>query len=197
LIIPPINHGFTGAGISQFPGAITVRAEIFEEYLYDVLKDLVRTGFKNILIINGHGGNLEPAQKAMTRLHLETGAHFMITEWWKLAFEATPEAYGTKAQQSGHGDREEAALVLDYDPELVDREMYEKLGKENVGAAGTDPGVVMLPSWSTTRYPEKGIGYLDFDLEKAKTYTQIKADYIANTFLEAVKRWEMMEGWKK
>jgi len=39
------------------------------------------------------------------------------------------DANGTKAQQSGHGDREEAALVLDYDPELVDRDMYEKLGK--------------------------------------------------------------------
>lgn len=197
LIVPPINHGFTGTDISQFPGAITVRAEIFEEYLYDVLKDLVRTGFKNILIINGHGGNLEPAKKAMTRLHYETDAHFMIIEWWKVAFEATPKAYGTKAQQSGHGDREEAALVLAYDPELVDREMYEKLGKENVGAVDPDPGVVMFPSWATTIYPEKGIGYLDFDLEKAKAYTQIKADYIANTFLEAVKRWEMMEGWKK
>ena len=55
----------------------------------------------------------------------------------------------------------------------------------------------MFPSWATTIYPEKGIGYLDFDLEKAKAYTQIKADYIANTFLEAVKRWEMMEGWKE
>ena len=28
-------------------------------------------------------------------------------------------------------------------------------------------------------------------------YTQKKADFIADTFLEAVKRWEMMESWKK
>jgi creatinine amidohydrolase len=197
LIIPAINHGYTGASISQFPGAITVRADIFEEYLYDVLNDLVRTGFRNILIINGHGGNLEPAQSAMTRLHYETGAHFMIVEWWRIAFEATPEAYGTKAQQSGHGDREEAALVMAYNPELVDREMYDKLGKDNVGAAGTDPGVFMIPAWATTRYPEKDIGYLDFDVAKAKTYAKIKADFIVKSFLEAVKRWEMMEEWKR
>ena len=31
LIVPPVNHGYTGAGISQFPGAITIRPEIFEE----------------------------------------------------------------------------------------------------------------------------------------------------------------------
>ena len=197
LIIPAINHGFTGASISQFPGAITVRPDIFEEYLYDVLKDLIRSGFRNILIINGHGGNLEPAQSAITRLHYETGAHFMIVEWWKIAFEATSMVYGSKAQQSGHGDREEAALVMAYNPELVDREIYDKLGQDSVGAAGTDPGVFMMPAWATTRYPEKDIGYLDFDMEKAKNYAQIKADFITETFLEAVKRWEMMEGWKR
>lgn len=29
-----------------------------------------------------------------------------------------------------------------------------------------------------------------------KEYAAKKADYIASIFLEAVKRWEMMEGWK-
>jgi len=157
LIAPSINHGFTGASIFRFPGAITVRPEVFEEYIYDVLKDLVRTGFRNVLIINGHGGNTDPARKAITRLHQETGAHFM----------------------------------------LVDREMYEKLGKDNVGKTRTEAGVVLMPAWSTSMYPEKGVGYLDFDVAKAKEYATKKANYIAETFLEAVRRWEMMESWKK
>jgi creatinine amidohydrolase len=196
LIVPQINHGSTGLSISQFPGAITVRPKVLEEYIYDVLKDLVRTGFKNILIINGHGGNIEPAKNAISRLHIETGAHFMIAEWWKVAFHAVNEVYGKKAQQSGHGDLEEAALVMAYDPELVDREMYKKLGKDNVGSADPDEGIVMMPEWATTIHPEKGEGYLNFDVKKAKEYTMKKAEYIASTFLEAVKRWEMMEGWK-
>jgi creatinine amidohydrolase len=197
LIVPPINHGFTGLSISQFPGSITIRPEIFEEYIYDVLKNLVRTGFRNILIINGHGGNTEPTKNAINRLHVETGAHFMEVDWWKVAFGITNEVYGAKAQQPGHGDMEEAALVMAYDPEMVDREMYEKLGKDNVGAAGVEEGVVLMPAWATSRYPEKGMGYLDFDLNKARAYTQKKADYIAAVFLEAIKRWETMEGWKK
>jgi creatinine amidohydrolase len=147
LIAPAINHGVTGASISQFPGSITIRPEIFEEYIYDVLKDLVRTGFRNILIINGHGGNTEPAKKAMTRLHTETGAHFMIVDWWLMAFNIVNEVYGAKAQQSGHGDMEEAALVIAYDPELVDREMYEKLGKDNVGREGVDAGIESCLLW--------------------------------------------------
>ena len=197
LIAPPINHGVTGASISQFPGSVTVRPEVFEEYLYDVLKDLVRTGFRNVLIMNGHGGNTDPAKKAITRLHQETGAHFMIVDWWTVAFNIVNEVYGAKAQQSGHGDLEEAALVMGFDPTLVDREMYERLGKDNVGSARTETGVVLMPAWATTAYPEKGAGYLDFDVVKAKAYTAKKADYIVQTFLEAVRRWEMMEAWKK
>ncbi|UCE05280.1 MAG: creatininase family protein [bacterium] len=196
LIAPPINHGFTGQSISQFPGSITVREEIFEEYIYDVLESLVRSGFQNILIINGHGGNTEPTKRAMTSLHKETEAHFMVVDWWKLAFNIVNEVYGVKAQQSGHGDMEEAALVMSYNPELVDRDMYEKLGKDNVGMVGIEEGVAMLPTWATSRYPEKGLGYLNFDVNKAKEYTQKKTEYIADIFVEAVKRWEMMEGWK-
>lgn len=197
LIAPSINHGFTGQSISQFPGSITIRPEIFEEYLYDVLKDLVRTGFRNILIINGHGGNTDPAKKAIARLHAETGAHFMIVDWWLVGFQTVNEVYGAKAQQPGHGDMEEAALVMAYNPELVDKEMYDLLGKDNVGREGIESGFAVMPAVATSRYPEKGSGYLNFELSKAKAYAQKKADYIADMFLEAVKRWEMMEGWKK
>jgi creatinine amidohydrolase len=197
LIAPPVNHGVTGASISRFPGSIMIRPEIFEEYIYDILKDLVRTGFRNILIINGHGGNTDPVKKAMTRLHLETAAHVMVVDWWTVAFNIGNEVYGIKAQQSGHGDMEEAAMVMASNPELIDFEMYEKLGKDNVGRAGTDAGVAMVPSWATTRYPEAGVGYLNPDPAKAKEYARKKADFIAATFLEAVKRWEMMESWKK
>jgi creatinine amidohydrolase len=196
LIAPPINHGYTGQSISRFPGSITVREDIFEEYIYDVLKDLVRSGFKNILIINGHGGNTAGATRAMGRIHTETGAHFMIADWWKIAFQISTEVYGRKATQSGHGDNEEAALVMAANPEWVDKEMYLKLGKDNVGRKGAGSGIALLPSWGTTRYPDEGNGYLDFDVKKAKLYAQKKADYIADVFLEAVKRWEMMEGWK-
>ena len=197
LVAPAINHGVTGASIARFPGSIMIRPDIFEEYIYDVLKDLVRTGFRNILIVNGHGGNTDPVKKAMTRLHLETGAHFMIIDWWTVAFNIVNEVYGTKAQQSGHGDMEEAAMVMAYNPDLIDKDMYEKLGKDNVGRAGTDAGVAMVPAWATTRYPEKGVGYLDDDVKRAKEYARKKADFMAETFLEAVKRWEMMETWKK
>jgi creatinine amidohydrolase len=196
LVAPAINHGFTGASISQFPGSITVREDVFEEYIYDVLKNLVRSGFNNILIINGHGGNTEATKRAFTRLHFETGAHFMIADWWRLAWNLSEEVYGREPMQSGHGDLEEAAMVLSWNPELVDREIYEKLGKDNVGKPAPDEGYSLMPIWATTKLPAEGEGHQDFDVAKAKEYTMKKAEHIANTFNEAVKQWEMMESWK-
>src|SRR4030042_3506013 len=192
LIAPAVNHGVTGASISQFPGSITVRSEVFEEYIYDVLKDLVRTGFRNILIINGHGGTTEPVTRAMIRLNRETGAHFMIVDWWTVASNAVDEVYGIKAPTGDHAALEEGALVMTANPELIDKDMYDKLGKGNIARADTDAGVAMMPSWTTMFPSAVGVGYLDFDLAKAKAYAQKKADFIADTFLEAVKRWEMM-----
>ena len=86
----------------------------------------------------------------------------MIVDWWTVAFNIVNEVYGAKAQQSGHGDMEEAALVMAFDSALVDREMYERLGKDNIGSARTETGVVLMPAWATTAYPERGAGYLDF-----------------------------------
>jgi creatinine amidohydrolase len=54
----------------------------------------------------------------------------------------------------------------------------------------------MMPAWATTRLPEAGAGYLDFDVRKAREYTSKKAKYISATFNEAVERWERMESWK-
>ena len=197
LVAPVINHGVTSADISQFPGSITIRPEIFEEYVYDVLKDLVRTGFRNILILNGHGDNAEPIKKAMARINRETGAHFMNVDWWLVAANVVSEVYGVKAPMGDHAALEESAIVMSVNPDLIDKEMYDKLGKENIARANTDAGVAMMPAWTTMFPPAAGVGFLDFDTAKAKTYTQKKADFIANTFLEAVNRWEMMESWKK
>ena len=120
----------------------------------------------------------------------------MVADWWKLGWNITNEVYGLKEQQSGHGDLEEAALVIAQNPELLDKEMYEKLGKENVAREGTDAGFIIMPAWATTRLPEKGVGYYDFDVDKAKEYSRKKAEIIADTFLEAVKRWELNESLK-
>ena len=196
LIAPMVNYGFTGQTIARYPGSVTVREDIYTEYLYDILRDLVRSGFRYIIVVNGHGGNADPAREAARRVHLETDAKMMVVEWWNVGREIGEEIYGIPEHEPGHGGLEESALNLSLNKDLVDKEMYEKLGKDNVARHRLEEGFGVFPSTATMYLYDKGKGYLDFDLEKAEEYTEKMADYISDHFLEAIQRWKMMEEWK-
>jgi len=196
LVAPIVNYGYTGLSISRFPGSITIRKEIFTEYLYDIYSDLARTGFNYILVVNGHGGNAESAREAATRVHLETGVHIMVVEWWEVGGHISDEVYGTPPHTPGHAALEESALNLSWNKDLVDKEKYEELGKDNIARHGMS-GFGTMPAIATMSLYAKGEGYINFDLDKAEEYTQKMADFIAENFNEAVKRWSMMEKWKK
>lgn len=82
LIAPPVYHGPSGQSLMDMAGTIRIRPAIFEEYVYDVLKGLARWQIKNVLVINGHGGNAEPARRAAQRVYDEDGLRTMVIEWW-------------------------------------------------------------------------------------------------------------------
>src|SRR5438034_8144235 len=55
MIAPVIPYGFTGI-LDAYPGSFTVPEEIFRSYVRAVLIGLARNKFKNIILLNGHGG---------------------------------------------------------------------------------------------------------------------------------------------
>lgn len=59
-VYPVIPYGLAQQW-TAFPGTITLRLETYLALIRDVLDSIRRTGFRRILLINGHGGNA-PAQ---------------------------------------------------------------------------------------------------------------------------------------
>ncbi|MEB2775105.1 creatininase family protein [Algoriphagus sp. D3-2-R+10] len=55
LIAPTLNYGITGS-MAAFPGAFQITEEAYRPFIRDILKGLAKNGFKNIIILNGHGG---------------------------------------------------------------------------------------------------------------------------------------------
>ena len=60
VVATPLNIGVSEHHMETGPGTLTVRPEIFCEFVFDVCDSLVRSGITNILIMNGHGGNVKP-----------------------------------------------------------------------------------------------------------------------------------------
>jgi creatinine amidohydrolase len=194
LIAPAITHGATGLGIATHPGAIKIRADVFTEYIYDVLNGLALTGFRNIFILNGHGGNTESIETAVNRIfeNYHGKVRIMVSDWWTIpkGEEISSEAFGVPKHDIGaHGGLEEAALNQAINPDLFDWEVFEQLGASNV-ANVFEEGFRLVPSPYTMgyygHYPTK-------DIAATKRFTQMVADYYAETFNRAVEAWDFLE----
>jgi creatinine amidohydrolase len=55
-------------------GTITVRAETFNNLLYDIARSLIHHGFNRIIFVGGHGSNVKIVDPLLRRLKYETGA---------------------------------------------------------------------------------------------------------------------------
>ena len=67
LVLPSPAFGFSPHH-RAWPGTITLSLETFNGLVTDVIESLHRTGFKRMLIINGHGGNQGPLTSTCTAM---------------------------------------------------------------------------------------------------------------------------------
>src|SRR4029434_367043 len=55
MVAPAIPYGFTGI-MDAYPGSFTIPEAAFRGYVHAVLVGLAKNKFKNIVLLNGHGG---------------------------------------------------------------------------------------------------------------------------------------------
>lgn len=136
VIFPPLYFGEkTGAG--EFPGTIIFPEELIFRILEQCCKEIHRNGFKKILIVNGHGGNVSMLNsfarsvlgKRCGYLVFVCGSNLMrsapknilkdIARYKYLTAEDMEilESYGSK--KDGHGCFVETGWLLDARPDLT------------------------------------------------------------------------------
>jgi len=66
-----------------FPGSVTLRVATLCAVVSDVLDSLKRSGFRRIVIVNGHGGNQPAASAAQEWLMDNPDCRVRFHDWWK------------------------------------------------------------------------------------------------------------------
>ena len=61
-VFPVIAYGLTPSFV-EYPGTVTLSMSTMCALVTDVLDGIVRSGFRRILIVNGHGGNIAGARR--------------------------------------------------------------------------------------------------------------------------------------
>ncbi len=80
-VFPVLAYGVTPY-FANFPGTITLRAETYLRVVQDVLDSLFRTGFRRILLCNGHGGNASVANYVQEWMAGHPGCRVRLHNWW-------------------------------------------------------------------------------------------------------------------
>jgi len=150
LIAPHIPYGITGI-LAPYPGSLHIPEEPFRNYVRAVLLGLVSNGFKNIIILSGHGPQVGTLQELAEQISLEHKVNTLVINWWILTADVTKEVFG---EDGGHATNNETAMVQAIDPKLVHWDLYT--GKDMATA---------LPSpsdgWSATPFPSTILLYTE------------------------------------
>jgi creatinine amidohydrolase len=187
MIAPPVPYGITGS-MDAYPGAFTIPEDAYRPYVKAVLLGLAKNRFRNIILVNGHGG---PQTAVLNALGVEVGreanVRTLVVNWWSYCSDVTLEVFG---EDGGHAGENENAFMLAIDPSLVHRERYT--GPEMTTANAPAGTWSAYPSPSSIGLYKEGQGFPKFDPVKARVYFQRVTDKVAKLVEETIRKWNMI-----
>ena len=117
FVAPTVHYAFSGG---MLPGTINLSPQVTSLVLMDICRSLILQGFRNLLLVLGHGAteNIRAAEDAalmVQRLSPETGAAIALVRFWQLS----PTYAQAKEERDYHAGKYETSLMLYWKPELV------------------------------------------------------------------------------
>lgn len=186
FVAPVVPYGITGS-MDAYPGAFTIPEAAYRPYVTAVIDGLARQGFRNIILINGHGGPqtavLNDVAQAVGR---DRGVRTLVINWWSVA---TAETIATFGYDGGHAAENETAFMQAIDPSLVHRERYT--GADMVTPIAAPGTYSAYPAPSSITLYKAGEGYPTFDEARAKEYFARVNDKVASLVEDIIRKWNL------
>jgi len=134
LVLPPLFYAYVPEN-RNFLGTITLSAETFLKTLEEICDEVYRNGFKKILIVNGHGGNIRPLRLFLREMMAKRKKYelYIYLHTWAVIEDTIREVSETSVHE--HACEIETSYMLYLFPRLckMDRVSGEaKLGKKKI-----------------------------------------------------------------
>jgi len=125
LLLPTM---WLGASSHHLPWSATLTATLptYITVLTEILQPLLKDGFRRVLLINGHGGNVDPLRVALRHLQPQF-PHALLTggSYWSMAAPQIAEILEGEDKTIGHACEAETSMVMHLRPELVRTDKLE------------------------------------------------------------------------
>lgn len=176
LLAPTVWMGLSTHHTAYF--SLTLSIDTYQHVITELVESLIRTGFRRLLIINGHGGNTDPLHLTVTRVRDRHKVLVATADYWDVAREALERIRESGAGGMGHACEFETSMVMHLDgaavrtdriqaeyppgiPGWFEIDMTKPAGPVKLGTRFEDitrRGVVGDPTLAT---PEKGRRFFD------------------------------------
>ncbi len=183
LVAPTLNYGVTPS-MAAYPGAVSISPDAYRPFATDIIKGLASQQFKNIIVLNGHGGNTNDLKQIIPELSNLCRVRILLVNWWSLTSEITFEVFG---EDGGHAGNNETAYMQAVYPEHIHPEWYDK----EMAMPNAKGG-----SWTASPVPasiglyQEGQGYPTFDKKQADEYFRKVNNSVAELIETVIRKWD-------
>ena len=116
-VFPVLPYGMTPSFV-DFPGSISLRLSTYICVLEDILNGLYRSGFRRIVIVNGHGGNIAALGAFLPDFARETTLSIRAVTYFELAKPAITPLI-EKQDGTMHACEVETSMMMALQPDEV------------------------------------------------------------------------------
>lgn len=163
IVTMPMNVGISEHHMVH-KGTVTAKPGGWLSVLFDAAESLARHGVKNILILNGHGGNVRPVNGIIDQWRLffklqHPEVNLAFVSYWDLMRREEVLAHQKTDHYPGHAQEFETAFALALWPENVREEPMKEQKDQEPAQATAELGAFLVQEAieQTTEYLEQFI----------------------------------------
>lgn len=114
----------------RFGGTLSASVGLHVQMLVEMLTPILDSGFRRVLVLNGHGGNIDTMHAALRELHPRFSDRFVSAAcYWDLAAAEFAAVVQGERKTMGHACEMETSMIMALRPELVKRDRIRDDGR--------------------------------------------------------------------
>lgn len=117
LVLPTVPFGDSW-DFNEFRGTISIHPTALVDFYTSIMKGVFKQGFRYLIALNGHGGNVGPLHQAAKTATKKGERVVIIVNWWRDLAETTRDL--VIETPMGHAAEDETSEVIHVRPDLVD-----------------------------------------------------------------------------
>jgi creatinine amidohydrolase len=143
LVAPGMNVGISEHHMRHL-GTLSAMPGNWLAVLHDIIRSMHHAGFKNILVLNGHGGNIAPCQATWGQFQQRFEINLQFRSYWEFLPRELVQTHLKTGRFPGHAQEFETAFALAAFPENVRRSAMEDQTDREPIHATADAGRAMI-----------------------------------------------------